>query len=191
MFSFIILFIVSQLAVAKEGVKIGLETTIFGPSPIIYETTIMKKGNKLRIDETLPNSEEIGSVVIWDGKECLLFTPNKKPQSISPIKDGLDFIGFSSEFKTKGELWDIDKVTGLPVKKTTSVGDTYYKDYTQIHNFGALPTLIEEYSKDRLDRRTVVKYVDDEVELRAELFDLHKVKFTEKAKKEAKKLNFE
>jgi len=203
MYSFLILFLGAQpIITPNEGIKIVFETTRFeNGKTTTWETTIMKLGKKLRIEETFPDSKkevapQIGEVIIWDGKECWLFTPLGKPQQIPPIRNGLEFLGFKGkearpQVEEKGVKWDIDKANNVPLKKETSLGTTEYKDYTIIEGFGYFPSVIEKYSEGNLDMRTVVKNIDEEAELRGELFEPRKVLFSEKAKEEAKKYHFE
>lgn len=172
----------------NEGVLITLENTRFEDGKNIqWETRIMKLGNKLRIEETLLNSEEVGRVIIWDGKQCRLFMPNHKPQLIPPIRNGLEFLGFRGKIKEKGVKWEID-AEKLPLKKETKHGLTKYEDYMQIEKFGYFPKKIEGYKDRELKMCTELKNVEDEAELSNTLFDHRFVEFSEEAKKLARKI---
>lgn len=169
------------------GIKILLENiTLEKEKQIGWETRIIKLGERLRIEETFPNSNEVGKVIVWNGKECKLFIPNRQPQPISPVRNGLEFIGFRGEYK-EGIKWKVDKVSKLPVEMRIEDEIIYYKDYTMIENFGNFPTKIEHYVERKLVRRTKLKHLDKKVELRNELFDFNEVEFSDKAKELAKK----
>ena len=174
---------------SEFGVKITLENTVFEEGKEVkWETRITKLGEKLRIDETFPNSEEIGQVIIWDGKQCRLFIPDHKPQTIPPIRNGLEFLGFNEGVKEEGVKWEVDKVNKVPLKKEMADGITQYKDYVMIEYFGFFPSMIERHEKGKLDLRTELKHTDKKLELSGNLFNSQSVEFSEEAKKLAKEL---
>ncbi|MBI4721400.1 MAG: hypothetical protein HY769_00065 [Candidatus Stahlbacteria bacterium] len=173
----------------KFGVKLTLETTVYEEGEEIKrEIKIVKLGEKLRIDETFPNSEEIGQVVIWNGKECKLFLPNHNPQLTTPIRNGMDFIGFREDVKEKGVKWEIDNVTRLPSRKETAHEITQFKDYVMIEGFGLFPNVIERYEAQKLLLHTELKHTDKEIDISPNVFDIESVKFSEAAKKLADKV---
>ncbi len=169
--------------ISKEGVRIILENTRFeGNKTIQWETRIMKLGDKLRIENTYPEIGEVCEVIIWDGKKCMIFIPNHKPQEIPPVRDGLEFLGFTGKVKENGVKWEID-ANKLPLKKETRHEVTKYNDYTKIEGFGYFPAKIEKYRGNKLIMNTGFKVADDEAELSAKLFDPELVEFSAEVKK--------
>ena len=186
-------------AVLAEGTEVGskivLENTRFEETQQVkWGTRIFKFGDRLRIEETFSNSEEVAEVIIWDGKQCRLLMPNNKIQVIPPIRNGIEFIGFKDDVKDVQEektKWITDKATKLPVKKETQTGITEYKDYVLIENFGYFPNVIEEYENGKISQRTELKGMDKKLELSPKLFDYRNVEFSKEAIELAKKHNFE
>jgi hypothetical protein len=151
----------------------------------------MKLGDKLRIEETFPGSEEMREVIIWDGKECKLFAPHHEPQVIPPVRNALEFLGFKPEVKEKNVKWDIDRVNKVPVKKSTDYGVTNYEEYLLIEGFGQFPKVIEKYKGSKLTLRRELIHTEKRLGLTGALFDSQKVEFSEEARELAKKLYLE
>ena len=189
-------FIYTTLILALSrlgGMKFSLETTIFGEENLMFRTTIMQKGEKIRVEETLPNSEEIGLVLISDSKECWYIPAVGKVSQIPPIKSALEVIGIEQEALKK----DIGiKAKEIPatkaLKKEVAQEIVRYKEYMETEEMGQLPKVIEVYDlKDKLQKRTVILNLEEDLNLSDELFDKNKVTFSDKAKEIAKKSHFE
>ena len=185
--------IYTTLILALQGAKFSLETTIFGDENIIFGTTIMQKDNKIRIEETLPNSEEIGVIIISDSKECWHIPAVGKISTMPPIKSALEVIGIEQEALKK----DIGiKAKEIPatkaLKKEVAQEIVSYKEYMETEELGSLPRVVEIYDlNNKLQKRTQILNLQENLNLSEELFNKNAVKFSDKAKEIAKKKHFE
>lgn len=187
LFTFTTVLFVGLDAYAAEGASIAIETQRFDGS--ILKSVLMQKGNKIRLEENLPNSEEVGNVIISDGKECWHIPVIGKPQKYPPIKNALELIGIDKEAIKK-------EPTGKIAEKIQKTGNKKeiirYKDFMETEDLGWLPRTIETYdSAQVLQTRTEIKETNDVVELQDDLFNYRNVKFSQKAKEIAKKMHFE
>ncbi|MDD5529146.1 MAG: hypothetical protein PHX21_03870 [bacterium] len=176
---------------AGEGNIISLETKLYSPhqssNSVVYKTFVMQKGNKIRIEETLPNSEEIGLVMISDGKECWYIPASGKMQKMPLIKDALEAIGIKRE-KGKTQIKLENKTEKISLNKEV----ISYKNYIETDDFGWIPKTTEKYdSTNTLQSTTEVKDVKEEMDISDNMFNYKNVKFSYKVQEMAKKLHFE
>jgi len=188
------ILIYSALLLSVDGVKFSLETTFFGEESIVIGTTIMQKGEKIRIEETLPNSNEIGSVVISDGEKTWHIFAEGKIAETSLIRNAFEAMGINGNVIKQ----DIGKksVTEIPeakVIKQKSRGEVInYKDYITTESMGQIPGVIEIYdSNGKLQKQTAIKNIDEGMSFSSKLFDKNAVDFSYNAKESAKKKHFE
>lgn len=172
---------------AAEGKSIAVE--IKRSDGTILKNVLMQEGDKIRLEETLPNSDEIGNVIISDGKECWHIPVIGKIQKYPPIKDALELIGIKKEMIKKEDKGKIDNRI-RKVAKTK--GTIQYKKFMETEDFGWLPGLIETYdSTQTLQSTTIITDVKEDRQLSDDLFNYRKVNFSTKAKEMAKKMYFE
>ncbi|MDD2891169.1 MAG: hypothetical protein PHE49_11125 [bacterium] len=176
---------------AGERTVLSLETKLYTPNQsstsVVYKTSVMQKDNKIRIEETLPNSEEIGLVIISDGKECWYIPATGKMQKMPPIKDALEAVGIKRE-KGKTQIKLENKTEKIHSNKEV----ISYKNYIETDDFGWIPKTIEKYdSTNTLQSTTEVKDVKEETDISDNMFNYKNVKFSYKVQEMSKKLHFE
>ncbi|MFA5031399.1 MAG: hypothetical protein WC614_00115 [bacterium] len=171
---------------ANEGIIISLETRLLSDN-IVYKTFIKQENNRIRIEETLPNSEEIGLVMISDEKECWYIPAFGKMQKMPPIKDALEVVGIKME-KGKTQIKLGDKIE----KASSNKEIISYKNYIETDDLGWIPKTIEKYdSTNTLQSTTEVKDVKEGIDISDNMFNYKNVKFSYKVQEMAKKLHFE
>lgn len=153
----------------------------------VYKASVMQKGNKIRVEETFPNSDEIGLVMISDEKECWYIPAAGNIQKMPPIKDVLEYVGIKKE--TNETAIKIDK---RKIDLSSSKMKTNYKNYTETVGYGSIPRIVENYDASNvLQSRIELKSIEEETNISDYLFARENVKFSDKALEIAKKMHFE
>jgi len=199
-----------QILLPQEtGTLIVLETDYFHKrGTLISNTVIMKKGNKIRVEETIPvttqqrkgihSSGEVKRIIISDGKSTWFILSNGRVERQStPITHplGLDIYCKCEKTGSKilhGRVVDVietrkgkyylDPISRIPLKREKGCLTTFYKSYELIEGVGYLPRVIETYNGRNLVIKTTVKKVEHYKMFVEALFDPHKVTFTKSKK---------
>lgn len=188
-----------------EGVRIVLETKYFKyRGDLISHTIIMKKGKKMRIEETISLSSkgisrapaELKRIIISDGEATWFISADgKKEKFAKPMRHPLGFMPCCCEkdrseildgrtvqvietTKDRKDKWYIDLTTKMPLKREKDGRVTFYKEYELIEGGGYFPRSMETYERGTLIMRTIIKSVEKYKMLADELFDPNKVTLT-------------
>jgi hypothetical protein len=198
----------------EAGVLIVLETRYLGNrGDLMAEMTIMKKGNRIRIEETfplplnkLPNDyKEAKIVTISDGEVTWRLSPFGK-EKLNPITDLLKYLGikYSSKLEKKSGMLDregvrviknsqeryyVDEKSHCILRKEHGIETTFYKDYAFVEGIGYLPRKIERYSKNKIEFITEVKQIGKSQQFSDSLFDLQQVEFSTAGKEIIKRFS--